>query len=30
MWRLSLVLVRDNLERRTIRAYEVTGRSAPA
>ncbi len=29
MWRLSLVLVRDNLERRTIRAYEITGTSAP-
>ncbi|KAA1422765.1 hypothetical protein FE697_011405 [Mumia zhuanghuii] len=25
MWRVSLVLVRDNLERRTVRAYEITG-----
>ncbi|MGH1561936.1 hypothetical protein [Mumia sp. DW29H23] len=25
MWKVSLVLVRDNLERRTIRAYEITG-----
>ncbi|WP_370618082.1 hypothetical protein [Mumia sp. Pv 4-285] len=30
MWKVSLVLVRDNLERRSVRAYEITGTTATA